>query len=173
MFQGLKQRLRERNYLDLSSIDLVNADRLARILRGEVKASNERDSTYFIIHQDSLGELITKSQLRVDDLNNAQETFNRSQWFGKFSKTCWNENDLRYQIIVPNKFDVLIEPKETRLLIKETERACYYGSGNLQLDKDLFTRVLKTNVDFEELKDLVNKTCSDYQFGFYQGKWKW
>jgi hypothetical protein len=154
-------RYRARNHFDPSSNEIVNSDDLVKVLEGQVtNKGHSRNSVYFIVCRNDLDMLQGDGTIKVDNFPNViDNVFNRSEWFGKFSE------EGQSQIIVPSQYDLLINPQKKQIWLKATERARYYGSGNLQLDKDLFTRILRTDIGFEELREAVNSSCSGYQYG--------
>ncbi|MBT3405119.1 hypothetical protein HN832_04310 [archaeon] len=167
MFKTWRKRYRERNYFDISDQETVDSEALVKVLKGQVTNSNSKDSVYFIVCCNGLEMLQGDETIEVDDLKNViEEVFNKSVWFGKFRV------GEQSQIIVPNQYDLLVNPQKKGIYLQATERARYYNSGNLQLDKDLFTRILRTDIGLEKLQELVNSTCSGYRCGNSLETWK-
>jgi len=160
MFKNLIRKYRSRNHFDPSSQEFVSPEDLVKILEGQVTNSNSKDSVYFIVYRNGIDSLQGEGTIRVHSLTNViDDVFNKSEWFGKFIV------EGQSQIIVPKRYNLLVNPQKKQIYLQATERARYYGSGNLQLDKDLFTRILRTDIGFEELRELVNSTCSNYLYG--------
>lgn len=154
-------RYRARNHFDPSSTEVVGSDDLVKILEGQVTNKGQsRNSVYFIVCRNDLDMLQGDGTITADSLPNViDNVFNKSEWFGKFGV------EGESQIIVPGQYDLSINPQEKKIFLKATERAQYYGSGNLQLDKDFRTRILRTDMGFEELRGAINSSCSGYQYG--------
>jgi len=155
------KRYKARNHFDPSNKEFVGSEDLVKILEGQVTNSNSKDSVYFVVCRNELERLQGDGTIRVDELfpDVIDTVFNKSEWFGKFSV------EGQSQLIVPKQYDLLVNPQKKQIYLEATERARYYGNGNLQLDKDLFTRVLRTDIGFGELRELVNSSCSGYQYG--------
>lgn len=162
------RKYKARNHFDPSSKELVSSEDLVKILGGQVTNSNSRDSVYFIVCRNGLEKLHSDGTIRVDELfpNVIDTVFDKSEWFGKFTV------EGQSQLIVPRQYDLLVNPQKRQIYLQATERAKYYGSGNLQLDKDLSTKVLRTDIGFKELRELVNSSCSEYQCGDSLSAWK-
>ena len=163
MLRNLASKYKQRKYFDPLNRDSVNPEEFIQILQGKVKNPNfPTDSNYFIVCKSGIEQLEIEKPRCVKDLSNVVESvFNSSKWFGKFS--CKTES----QIIVPKKYELLINPYKKQMWLDKTERAEYYGSGNLQLDKDSgrHMRLLTTDIDLEKLKQLVKDNCFDYKDG--------
>ena len=148
------------NDFDPSVQELVGSEDFVRILKGKVTNSNRRDSVYFVVCSNGLDMLQGDKAIRVDKLPNVvSAVFDKSEWFGKFRVKG------HMRIIVPGQYDLSIDTKEKELFLEATERARYYGMGNLQLDKDSANRILRTDIGFEGLRELVNSSCSGYNHG--------
>ena len=149
-----------RNHLDPSSNNVISLQDLVKIFEGRVSSKGLRDSAYFVICCNGIDQLNQEGIIRVENLTNVVENvFDKSEWFGKFRV------EGQSQIIIPGRYELLIDPQKKQIYLQATERAKYYGSGNLQLDKDLHARILRTDIGFEESRELVNSTCSSYKHG--------
>lgn len=166
MLKDLLRKWITRNHFDPSSQDRVSPQDFVKILQGKVYDSSTRVPAYFIVCQQGIAQLNREGEIQVDELTNVvDEVFNKSVWFGKFGVKG------KSQIIVPHRYDLGIIPQEKKICLQATEMAIYYGNGNLQLDKDVFRKVLRTNIGFEELRNIVNSTCSGYQYAHSLQAW--
>lgn len=127
----------------------VGKEEIAKVLTGEVV----NFFPYFIVCEEGL-DLGEGS--RFCDFPDFFQTLNKSEWFGKIT------SGRHSQIIVPSRYDLAINFEEKRLFLKKTQRAKYYGSGFLQVDKDLGGDVLRTDVRFEELQEMLIEKCGSY-----------
>ncbi len=155
------KRYKTRNCFDPSGNEFVGTDDLVKILRGHVtNRGHSKNSVYFVVCCNGLEMLQGDGPIRVDSFPDVVDNvFHKSEWFGKFSE------EGKLQIIVPSKYDLLINTQKKQIWLESTERARYYGSGNLQLDKDLSTRILRTDIGFMELGEILNSCCSEYIYG--------
>ncbi len=167
MLKRLLQEYRTRNYFDPLNQDIIEKEDLVKIFSGKVSnPNNHADYSYFIVCKNEIEQLNVEGNIRVTDLDDVVESvFNNSEWFGKFS--CERES----RIIVPYKYDLSVNPKEKKIWLEAMEGARYCGSGNLQLDKDYSTAVLRTDIGFKEFRELVNDVCSTYRYGYSLQKW--
>lgn len=154
------------NYFDPSIQTKVGPEDFKKILEGKVKTDPLKSSVYFIVCQNGIEQLDNENEITVSNLTKSvKSVFDNCEWFGKFA--CKGQS----QIIVPKRYDLLINPGKNQILLRATESARYYGSGFLQYDKDLTLRVLRTNIRFEGLWGLVNNTCSAYQYADSLQEW--
>ncbi|MGM5483635.1 MAG: hypothetical protein ACQER9_01815 [Nanobdellota archaeon] len=158
---------RTRNHFDPSSSKFIYSKDLVKILKGQVtNKGHSRNSVYFIVCRNDLEILQGEETITVDNLPNVIDTvFDKCEWFGKFTE------EGQSQIIVPNQYDLLINPQKNKIWLESTDRARYYGSGNLQLDKDLSTRILRTDIGFKGLRELVNSSCSRFEYSYSLRNW--
>jgi len=151
----------------------VDRHSLVKILSGNVSnedsalKADRRVLSYFIISNSVLNEYdLEKQSMRLNELENPIELLNSSQWFGKF--TTYTQS----QIIIPGRYDLKVNPFEKKVYLEENNTARYYGSGNLQWDKDYSTSFLVTDLNFNDLRNIVNKICFSYQYSNTLYKWK-
>jgi hypothetical protein len=166
MLRRLITNYRKRNHFNPSRQEQVSHHDLRQILRGHASNSDQRDSAYFVVCNNGIGAIECPGVLRLDDMSNViEDVLDRSEWFGKFLIKGQS------QIIVPARYDLLIDPLKEQIYLRPTGRACYYGDGNLQYDKDSRTKVLWTTVGFAGLRELVNATCVRYQYADSLRQW--
>ena len=163
---NLIKRCKARNNFNPSFKDIVEHQDLAKIIEGKVSNSKQEDSVYFVVCKNKIGQLNRKGKIEVSELNNVvDEVFNKSEWFGKFAVSGQS------QIIVPFRYDLLINSQKKQVYLESNLKARYYNNGNLQLDKDLYTGILKTKISFEEMRDIINQTCLKYLYGYSLKAW--
>lgn len=168
MLTALLDKLRRMGPFNPSSTNSVSETDLVKILKGQTKNTpHSKDAVYFIVCRNGTPLQNHEWAIKIDDIPNVVESvFDKSEWFGKFVSGGQS------QIIVHGQYDLLVNPKKKQIFLTATERARYYGSGNLQLDKDLTTRLLRTDIGFEKLREIVNATCSRYQYAYSLNAWK-
>jgi hypothetical protein len=158
MIKQLIERYRARNHFDPSSNEFVGSDDLVKVLEGQVSNSHSRDSAYFVICRNGLSALQGDGTIKVGDIPNVIDTiFHRSEWFGRF-----NAGPGESKIIVPSRYQLFLNIQGKKVFLKPTERASYWSHN---LDHDLNTRILRADIGFNELRELVNSSCSGYECG--------
>jgi len=152
---------------DICAKEVIGASDLVKILKGGVaKPADLRDATYFVVCRNGIEQLSGEGRIVVDGLKRVvSDVFDKSAWFGKFGPD-------KIRIIVPGRYDLAVNPVEKQVLLEASANACYYNSGNLQLDKDYSKRVLRTDIGVEELKRIVVSSCSDYQYSDSLKLWR-
>lgn len=156
MLNKILYKIKTRNYFDPTDSTEVFEGDFIKILRGKVfnPHHSNADYNYMVVGVSENCPLNNWAGRRWGP-NGYDHAHECSLWYGKF---CCESSS---RIIIPGKLDIRFNPNSKLLLgksyLENFSGQPWIGGGFMQVDKDIFTRTLVSDLTVEQVLDLFTK----------------
>jgi hypothetical protein len=163
MIKNLLYKFKTRNYFNPKESIEVNEEDFMKILRGEVFNPHfpNADYAYMVVGASKKSPLNSWAGQEWGS-NGYENAHEEALWYGKFAIEHGG------RIVIPFSsrqidFNPCSQFRWARFRVSEFDVFPWRGGGFMQVDKDIFSRTLVSNLNIDAMEDLVGQVYSGHK----------